>query len=311
MSDTERSHRRFRNILFSPLAARGNAAAFRRVCELAGRDEASVTLVGVIAEPSRLQRLLHGPDHVEQVLTAEHRAMRRRLARCVGREATAGVTSFVEVGNASTSLVTRAIAADHDLLVVTTDEDPDDRATIKRLLRKSPCPVWVIRPTRSSRRQVLAAIDPEPDERELNESILEIAASIRSLHGGELHVVNAWELFGESTMRSSAFLKIDPATLEEQRRMVRDAHETAVADLVTRRLGPDADVIVHVTAGPPTSVIRRVIDRERITVLVMGTAGRTGVAGLVMGNTAEQMIDQLRCSVIAVKPPDEPESVDD
>ena len=35
----------------------------------------------------------------------------------------------------------------------------------------------------------------------------------------------------------------------------------------------------------------------------MGTFGRTGISGLVMGNTAEVVLDGLGCSVIAVKPP--------
>jgi nucleotide-binding universal stress UspA family protein len=34
----------------------------------------------------------------------------------------------------------------------------------------------------------------------------------------------------------------------------------------------------------------------------MGTIARTGVSGLVMGNTAETILDQITCSVLAVKP---------
>lgn len=35
----------------------------------------------------------------------------------------------------------------------------------------------------------------------------------------------------------------------------------------------------------------------------MGTVGCTGLAGIIMGNTAEAVIRQLRGSVLAVKPP--------
>ena len=34
----------------------------------------------------------------------------------------------------------------------------------------------------------------------------------------------------------------------------------------------------------------------------MGTVARTGIAGLIMGNTAESILDQLEQSVIAIKP---------
>ena len=39
-----------------------------------------------------------------------------------------------------------------------------------------------------------------------------------------------------------------------------------------------------------------------IDLVVMGTVARRGLAGLLMGNTAEHMIQELRCSVFALKP---------
>jgi hypothetical protein len=35
----------------------------------------------------------------------------------------------------------------------------------------------------------------------------------------------------------------------------------------------------------------------------MGTVARTGIAGLLIGNTAEAILEQVQCSVLAVKPP--------
>jgi len=35
----------------------------------------------------------------------------------------------------------------------------------------------------------------------------------------------------------------------------------------------------------------------------MGTTARTGMSGLVMGNIAENILDHVGCSVIALKPP--------
>jgi nucleotide-binding universal stress UspA family protein len=34
----------------------------------------------------------------------------------------------------------------------------------------------------------------------------------------------------------------------------------------------------------------------------MGTVARTGISGFFMGNTAETILNQLNCSVLAVKP---------
>jgi nucleotide-binding universal stress UspA family protein len=40
-----------------------------------------------------------------------------------------------------------------------------------------------------------------------------------------------------------------------------------------------------------------------LLLVVMGTVARTGVAGLLMGNTAERVLQRLQGSVLAVKPP--------
>lgn len=47
----------------------------------------------------------------------------------------------------------------------------------------------------------------------------------------------------------------------------------------------------------------QIITKSRINLLVMGTLARTGIRGVLIGNTAEKILDQVRCSVVAVKPP--------
>ena len=39
-----------------------------------------------------------------------------------------------------------------------------------------------------------------------------------------------------------------------------------------------------------------------IDLLVMGTVARSGIPGLVIGNTAERLLPQVPCSLLAVKP---------
>jgi nucleotide-binding universal stress UspA family protein len=60
---------------------------------------------------------------------------------------------------------------------------------------------------------------------------------------------------------------------------------------------------VHLVKGPADHVVQAVVDRSRINLLVMGTVARTGIRGVVIGNTAEQILETVPCSVIAVKPP--------
>jgi nucleotide-binding universal stress UspA family protein len=36
---------------------------------------------------------------------------------------------------------------------------------------------------------------------------------------------------------------------------------------------------------------------------VVGAVARTGISGVIIGNTAEAILNQLTCSVLAIKPP--------
>lgn len=294
---------RFKNILFSPFSERGNPAAVRRVGELAVDNDAQLTLLGVVAEPSRLQRVLQGSALVDQVMDAQRSRLEKGLRRW-SAHAPPGAITRIDTGDPALRVIEQVLAEGHDLVVVTSDEDRDDRATIRRLLRKCPCPVWVIRPTRARIQRVLAAVNPDPSEAGLNQTILELAASMVELHGGELHVMHAWDLYGEATMRSSAFMHVPPAVLEALLDEERAKHSAALDEVVASSPSPQATCKVHLIKGEPAEVVPAAVARLRINLLVMGTVARTGVNAMVMGNTAERVLDEVSCSVIAVKPED-------
>ena len=58
----------------------------------------------------------------------------------------------------------------------------------------------------------------------------------------------------------------------------------------------------HFLKGLPEIVVPEVVKEHNIEVVVMGTLARTGIPGLLIGNTAEGVINQVDCSVLAIKP---------
>jgi universal stress protein E len=58
----------------------------------------------------------------------------------------------------------------------------------------------------------------------------------------------------------------------------------------------------HLLKGEPGDVIAEFAEAKKADLIVMGTVGRTGLAGFIVGNTAETILGAVRCSVIAVKP---------
>ena len=72
------------------------------------------------------------------------------------------------------------------------------------------------------------------------------------------------------------------------------------------RLGPEATRYLkpnaHLVNGWARKEIPALIRELRADLVVMGTVARTGISGLLMGNTAEMILTQIDCSVLAAKP---------
>jgi nucleotide-binding universal stress UspA family protein len=60
---------------------------------------------------------------------------------------------------------------------------------------------------------------------------------------------------------------------------------------------------VELVQGDPEGAVARFVESHGVDLVVMGTLARTGIPGLLMGNTAERVLHRLRASVLAVKPP--------
>ena len=74
---------------------------------------------------------------------------------------------------------------------------------------------------------------------------------------------------------------------------------------LARIAGPthQTGVEIHVVEGSADEEILKAVDKLKIDMVIMGTAARTGLARMMLGNTAERLISHFRCSLIAVKPP--------
>ncbi|CSB52471.1 universal stress protein family 1 [Vibrio cholerae] len=60
--------------------------------------------------------------------------------------------------------------------------------------------------------------------------------------------------------------------------------------------------MIHHLHGKPDELIPEWVTQENIDILVMGTLARTGISGFVIGNTAENIVQSIECSLVALKP---------
>lgn len=272
-------------------------SALDEAVALADRNDASLTVLGIAPAPPTRQRGLRlpGRDRITDILAAELTA---RLDAWTEPFTGNDITVHVEVGDPPVAIVRYLITHGHDLLIVP-DDHADNAATIRRLVRLCPVPVWVMRRDHDGGR-VLAAVDPD-DDPDLNDLILQLADSHAQLRHGELHVTHAWELHGETILAASDYLPVAGPLLAQLAERTEAAHRRAFRDTIDRSaIGPHHQ---HVVNGTPTQTIIGLLHLLRIDLLVMGSIGRAGVEGIVIGGTAESLFAKVNCSVLVLKPP--------
>ncbi len=286
---------RFRKILLSVDRAKARDAAYERAVGLCKRTGAKLEMLAVVPELSvylRYPQLAY--PSLEQTLEAEVREALSELATRA-REHGVDVTTAVRHGKPFLEIARQALASGSDLVIVSAEGDDALRrstSTAMRLFRVCPCPVWAVRPKHAGPyRRILAAVDPgapSSDERGLNEQILELALSLGALESARVEALHAWR--GEHGG-------------DELRERVGEAARQSL-DAVLAPYGGDfpADA-VHLIEGDPGDSISSFVEQNGVDLLVIGTLVRTGVAGLLIGNTAERVLGQVDCSVLALKPP--------
>jgi nucleotide-binding universal stress UspA family protein len=217
----------------------------------------------------------------------------------------------VRVGKAPVEIVREVVAGKYDLLVKTADGNSSLNrlfgSTAQTVMRTCPCPVWIFKPeVHGSFDQILTAIDVDTQDAEhaaLNQRLLSLAHSIAVTDEATLHVVAAYEVWMEQSLRRRA----GDAEVDQVRRVREQRVRTAIEQLLRDEGLVDGSpaavrVEVHVHAGTPGLVIGKVAEKTEADLLVMGTVCRTGVAGFLIGNTAEQVLAEATCSVLALKP---------
>jgi len=316
--------KRFKNILCIMEHGDASQPALERAVVLAENNQASLTVVDVIP---RVTAGVGMPDggpvsrDLQAALVSEHEAWIVSLIKPyhqrldIQHKLLLG-TSFIEV--------IREVLRNGRDLVIKCPESPDwlDRlfgGDDMHLLRKCPCPVWLVKPEKkASYQRILTAVDVDdnypPEElntrQALNRQIVEMAGTLAMSEFAELHVVHVWEAIGESAMRHGAFISQPEDKVNAYVEQVRQHHARLLDTLMHEmgaKLGSDAMNYVkpelHLLKGAARKEIPALAKQLDVDCIVMGTVARTGIRGFIMGNTAETILKQIDCSVLAIKPP--------
>lgn len=167
-------------------------------------------------------------------------------------------------------------------------------STAKRLVRKCPASVWVVKAEHVGPPQaVLAATDFSDVSRQAVLAGWWIAKQARAKFH-LLHVVDAQDVPDDIISRI-------PQGSSLRREIDEEAKHRF--DEFVKSLGSASEGIQrHLSWGTPWREVGRLAQHLNVDLIALGTVGRSGIKGLLLGNTAERILDTCNCSIVTAKP---------
>jgi nucleotide-binding universal stress UspA family protein len=252
-------------------------------------------------------------DAARQAMARLENGLRERIDGFIwppGQEA----TIRIEVGKLHRLAAEAATATGAEMLVKAVappEEGGRLAADDRKLVRLAPCPVLIARPGGPNGHVAVAVDRPEDRKHEeahklLNRTLIRRAAELAKAYGKEtVKLLHAWQPEKAAALdavhdmvQPTEITKLVAGWEETQRRWLSDyAEELRGADY-TGGIGFEPVLV----SGPPASALEDEVRRSAIGTLVIGTSNRRGLAGLIVGNVAERLIDRVGCSLLVLKP---------
>lgn len=167
-------------------------------------------------------------------------------------------------------------------------------STAQRLIRKCPASVWVVKSEHAQPPQVVLAAT---DLSEVSRKAVWQGYWVAQRAGAEFHVLHVVDAHD---VPEGALDNIPPGgSLFD--RIEAEARRRFDEFLGTLGIEP-ARMHTHLTWGAPWQEIQTLASEHKVDLVVLGTVGRSGIRGMLLGNTAEKVLSTCDCSLLTVKP---------
>ncbi len=185
----------------------------------------------------------------------------------------------------------------YDLVVKTghRSESPFHTPTDWQLFRESTVPIYsVCDEARKSKKNVLVALDimtEDDDKQAMNKRLLEEAFRFSVLTGANLHCCYAIKI--PSIVKELDLIDVVTHTHQQE-----DA-----ARITCEKLMDEYDIEsqnLHINEGTPWKVIASLSRKIQAQCIVVGSVGRKGIPGKLIGNTAEKVIQHAKTDLLVL-----------
>lgn len=299
--------KRFKNILYildeESISHQDSAL---KVTELARLNDARVTVI--FAQESTFL------EDLSWTLTEKHKELHQRIiadqAERLESFLKAPHWEGLQVQTDSTesfdfiTIIRKVIRDEYDLVIKESPLREGIDQLSMRLVRKCPCPVWVMKSGSTNFRRILAAVDvgnKSQESLELNKKIIEISHSLAQREEGKAYYLNSWRLEYEAMLNGPRF-NVSAKEVDELKSSIYDEHRIKMLSLLKENHIHFEDEQLHLKEGVSNDVIQQTIKDLNIDVVVMGSVARSGIPGLLIGNKAEKLLNTINRTVLTVKP---------
>ncbi len=281
-------------------------AMVAEVSSLVGESATQVTLLGVTEPPPADSKTWSAISNLYEWTLNEQFEELTRLYKQLEQ---AGISANIlqAVGKSHEQVIRASVSGSFDLIMKPATDDGGKPkflfgSTDMQLFRLSPVPVWIFKPGPANRlARVMVAVDLlayDDVKSALAAKVLAWGKYVAAAAGAELHVLHTWDLYRELTLRSHFGPKITDGLSHAVEQRARQWLDEAIAHNGL----DDGKITIHFLKGIAEDLIPSISQSQKIDLLVMGSVGRTGVPGFFIGNTADSVLRQVNCSVLAIKP---------
>lgn len=301
---------RYNNILVATDFSESSRTALKAGIWLASRMAAKLTLAHTLPDIRNLVETAtykgkldflygEGSEFYQEVCQKSERKLREMIsqANCSYLE----IHTLTLLGSAHLE-ITRAVQQyGFDLVIAGTRGLSDWQrlfigSTASRLVQKCPSSVWIVKGDQEVQpKTIIATTDFSDVSRKAVFEGLRIA-KLADAEFHLLHTIDSMDVPDDILALAStekAFKLREIVNDESKRRFDEFAQSLNLEKI---RFHP------HLSYGNPWQEIDHLANRVKADLIVMGTVGRGGLKGLLLGNTAEKVLNTCNVSVFTVKP---------
>ena len=172
-----------------------------------------------------------------------------------------------------------------------------------QLMRVSPYPLWFVKSGPMPENPVVvAAVDPSNAHDKpaaLDREIVQTANAVARETNGDVHLLHTYERLSGIGKEANRTLQPIKLPIDEIDARIRAKHRKALNSLA-EDCGIDVDH-THQLPGRTREILPSFARSRGAGLVVMGALARWGIKRMLIGSTAERVIDHLPCDVLIVR----------